>query len=176
VGQRGWRRMPPLAWRMPAVRSPAARRPIGKCRSSTARESRWAGVRPRCGRWGLLRKSDWGAKWIGDSKDLVNGEIEAKAKLTIHSGYRTAPAKSPDVEKWVAVDSAGRRGSTGCGCSRHRLITGTPTPQPVLPGALQDRGAPTSPIFPMPRRCATAPGPTCRNRARARRRSTSLSR
>lgn len=53
---------------------------------------------------GLLKKSDWGAKWIGDNKDLVNAEIEAKARLTIHSGYRTAPAKSPDVEKWVAID------------------------------------------------------------------------
>jgi alpha-L-rhamnosidase len=53
---------------------------------------------------GLLERSAWKAKWIGDDKDLVNAQIEAGASRTMHSGYRTGFAKSPDVRKWVAVD------------------------------------------------------------------------
>ena len=57
-------------------------------------------------RWsmGLLEKSDWGAQWIGDDKDLVNEQIEKEALKSVRNGYRTGNSVSPDVEKWVVLD------------------------------------------------------------------------
>lgn len=53
---------------------------------------------------GLLEKSDWGAQWIGDNKDLVNDQIEKEASSSVRSGYRTGNSITPDAEKWVALD------------------------------------------------------------------------
>ncbi|MEW5974183.1 MAG: family 78 glycoside hydrolase catalytic domain [Acidobacteriota bacterium] len=52
---------------------------------------------------GLLERSDWGADWIGDNKDLVNAEMEAEASRDTCLGFRTE-ATHPDTERRVVLD------------------------------------------------------------------------
>jgi len=53
---------------------------------------------------GLLKKSEWDAKWISDPTAVTTPESEAEAIRGVNSGYRSLLAPSADHEKWVAVD------------------------------------------------------------------------
>ena len=53
--------------------------------------------RPAVWSMGLLDPSDWQAKWIADPTPLP-------ARVPPHQGFRSGPAASPDMQKWVTID------------------------------------------------------------------------
>lgn len=57
-------------------------------------------------RWttGLLEKSEWQAEWITNPDILVPPETEAESIRGVNSGYRSAIVRSPETQKWVAID------------------------------------------------------------------------
>jgi alpha-L-rhamnosidase len=53
---------------------------------------------------GLLKKSEWAAKWISDPSAVTTPQSEADSVRGVNSGYRSAIAAKADTEKWVGVD------------------------------------------------------------------------